>query len=82
MIKKNNQYNIFALLNNEKKFNENNKKKCFLSYKDINNESFDIKLIYLFIIRIQSIYRKYFIKKKIYFLILEDLKYETNLRNF
>ena len=25
MIKKNNQYNIFALLNNEKKFNENNK---------------------------------------------------------
>ncbi len=43
---------------------------------------FDIKLIYLFIIRIQSIYRKYFIKKKIYFLILDDLKYKTNLRNF
>ena len=32
--RKNNQYNIFALLNNEKKFNENNKKKLlFLIHK-------------------------------------------------
>ena len=34
--KKNNQYNIFALLNNEKKFNENNKKiLLFLIHKKI-----------------------------------------------
>ena len=80
---KNNKYNIFTLLNNEDLVEDNKNniiipatqekyeeiRKVFLSYKNLNNKAFDIKLINPFIIRIQSIYRGYFIRKKLYFII-------------
>ena len=79
----NNKYNIFSLLNNED-LSEDNKnniiipdsqekyeeiRNIFLSYKDINNKAFDIKLLNPFIVRIQSIYRGFIIRKKFYYLI-------------
>ena len=81
--RKNNKYNIFNLLDNDnlieenknniiipdtqEKYNEINK--AFSSIKNINNKAFDIKLLSPFIIKIQSFYRGFKIRKKLSYLI-------------